>query len=545
MEAKGSTFTSPFIFLKVFLHSQARGCGVIRVRDELVAKVGIETNIPEYHFDICIHIEYQYQGMGIDTFSRGIIIEDTNQIPEYHFVSGYPSQYQGTFSNRLGADASRLDGVIGRVYVFDAVPDLTPEYPRVLRQARGVRSYEVVRGELSSPDIPVQQINQQRLSEPKSLNFDTQKQKRPVSTKGTPFRVLHELCGDGVLCEEYTNQPDAAIKVIDKEKVTKVGMINQIKREISVMRIARHPNTVQLYELIKAVDFCHSKGAYHRDIKPENLLLDENENLKVSDFGLMISRKGYDGVAADIWYCGVVLYVLLEGYLPFHDSNLMEMYRKIGKADIRYPSWFPPEARRLVSKMLDPNPTSRISMSRIRGSVWFKKGLIAELKKLRMENEQASQYSENSNDNAETKQDSVQLPNLNAFDIISLSDGFDLSGLFEGISEKSEIRFSSRQPASVIISKLEEAARLLKLKVKKKDAGVWKLERLKEGRKGILSIDAEIFEVTPTFHLVEIKKSNGDTLEYQKMVKEDMRPALQDIVWVWQGDQQQQGQQHE
>ncbi|KAL4284405.1 hypothetical protein GQ457_16G012360 [Hibiscus cannabinus] len=423
---------------------------------------------------------------------------------------------------------------------------------------------------------------------------------------------IGRLLGQGTFAKVYyarsiqTNQ-SVAIKVIDKEKVTKVGTANQIKREISVMRIARHPNIVQLYEvmatktkiffvmeyckggelfdkvsngrlkvdvarkyfiqLINAVDFCHSRGVYHRDIKPENLLLDENENLKVSDFGLsalaeskrqdgllhttcgtpayvapeVINRKGYDGVAADIWSCGVVLYVLLAGYLPFHDSNLMEMYRKIGRAEFRFPSWFPLEVRRLVSKMLDPNPTSRISMSKIRINGWFKKGLNAELKKPEMGN----QDSANSNNIAETRQEPVQLPNLNAFDIISLSDGFDLSGLFEGISEKKETRFSSRQPVSVIISKLEEAARLLRLKVRKKDAGVWKIERLKEGRKGILSIDAEIFQVTPTFHLVEIKKSNGDTLEYQKIVKEDMRPALQDIVWVWQGDQQQQGLQQE
>ena len=64
-----------------------------------------------------------------------------------------------------------------------------------------------------------------------------------------------------------------------------------------------------------------------------------------------------------------------------------------------------------------------------------------------------------------------------------------------------------------------------------------KMDGLKEGRKGILSIDAEIFEITPTFHLVEVKKSNGDTLEYQKML-EDIRPALRDIVWVWQGDEE-------
>ncbi|XP_022729418.1 CBL-interacting serine/threonine-protein kinase 10 [Durio zibethinus] len=434
---------------------------------------------------------------------------------------------------------------------------------------------------------------------------------------------IGRLLGQGTFAKVYyarsilTNQ-SVAIKVIDKEKVLRVGMINQIKREISVMRIARHPNIVQLYEvmatktkiffvmeyckggelfnkvakgklkegvarkyfiqLINAVDFCHSRGVYHRDIKPENLLLDDNENLKVSDFGLsalaeckhqdgllhttcgtpayvapeVINRKGYDGEAADIWSCGVVLYVLLAGYLPFHDSNLIEMYRKIGNAEFRCPNWFPSEARRLVSKMLDPNPITRISMSKIRGSSWFKKGLYAEQKKPEMENKEqasldmgASGRYENSNGEAETKQESVQPPNLNAFDIISLSAGFDLSGLFEGMSPKRETRFASRQPASVIISKLEETARHLGLKVGKKDAGLLKMEGLKEGRKGILSIDAEIFQVTPNFHLVEIKKSNGDTMEYQKILKEDMRPALQDIVWVWQGDQQQPLQQQE
>ncbi|XVF20409.1 hypothetical protein REPUB_Repub11eG0196100 [Reevesia pubescens] len=428
---------------------------------------------------------------------------------------------------------------------------------------------------------------------------------------------IGRLLGQGTFAKVYyarsiqTNQ-SVAIKVIDKEKVLRVGMINQIKREISVMRIARHPNIVQLYEvmatktkiffvmeyckggelfnkfakgrlkedvarkyfiqLINAVDFCHSRGVYHRDIKPENLLLDDNKNLKVSDFGLsalaeskhqdgllhttcgtpayvapeVINRKGYDGAAADIWSCGVVLYVLLAGYLPFYDSNLMVMYEKFGKAEFRYPNWFLPEARWLVSKMLDPNPNTRISMSKIRGSSWFKKGLHDEQTKPETENKLASLDTGDSgpcgncNADAETKQESVQPPNLNAFDIISLSAGFDLSGLFEGTSQKRETRFTSRQPASVIISKLEEAARRLRLKVRKKDAGVMKMEGIKEGRKGILSIDAEIFQVTPTFHLVEIKKSNGDTLEYQKILKEDMKPALQDIVWVWQGDEQQQ-----
>ncbi|KDP45725.1 hypothetical protein JCGZ_17332 [Jatropha curcas] len=429
------------------------------------------------------------------------------------------------------------------------------------------------------------------------------------------------LLGQGTFAKVYharsirTNQ-SVAIKVIDKEKVLKVGLVDQIKREISVMRIVRHPNIVQLYEvlatktkiffameyckggelfskvakgklkedaarkyfqqLINAVDFCHSRGVYHRDIKPENLLLDEYENLKVTDFGLsalaeskhqdgllhttcgtpayvapeVIGRKGYDGEKADIWSCGVVLYVLLAGYLPFHDSNLMEMYRKIGKAEFKCPNWFPPEARRLLFKMLDPNPDSRISMAKIKESAWFKKGLNSKQKKTEAESRDVNHLersgsgpSRTSNVSSEAKQEeSVKPPILNAFDIISLSAGFDLSGLFEEKSRLKEARFTSVQPASVIISKLEDVAKHLSLKITKKDAGLLKMVGLKEGRKGPLSIDAEIFEVTPNFHLVEVKQSGGDTLEYHKILKEDIKPALDDIVWIWQGEQQHQHQ---
>ncbi|KAL7201357.1 hypothetical protein ACSBR1_033120 [Camellia fascicularis] len=428
---------------------------------------------------------------------------------------------------------------------------------------------------------------------------------------------LGRLLGQGTFAKVYyarslkTGQ-SVAIKMIDKEKVLRVGLVDQIKREISVMRMVRHPNIVQLYEvmatktkiyfviefakggelfdkvakgrlkedvgrkyfqqLINAVDFCHSRGVYHRDLKPENLLLDENENLKVSDFGLsalaeskrqdgllhttcgtpayvapeVINRKGYDGAKADIWSCGVILYVILAGYLPFHDSNLMEMYRKIGKAEYKCPNWFPAEVRKLLSKMLDPNPNTRTSIAKIKENSWYKKGLNkptitdAESKMTSSSNADAASAScENSSMAAEEKQELVKAANLNAFDIISLSAGFDLSGLFEESHLRKEERFISRQPASVIISKLEEVAKRLKMRVRKKGGGLIQFEGMKEGRKGILSIDAEIFVVAPSFHLVEVKKSNGDTLEYQKILKEGMRPALQDIVWAWQGERQQ------
>ncbi|RRT67663.1 hypothetical protein B296_00023674 [Ensete ventricosum] len=424
------------------------------------------------------------------------------------------------------------------------------------------------------------------------------------------------LLGKGTFAKVYyarnirTSQ-SVAIKVIDKEKVLKVGLIDQIKREISVTRLVRHPNIVELYEvmatrskiyfvleyvkggelfnkvakgrlkedvarkyfqqLINAVDFCHSRGVYHRDLKPENLLLDDNGNLKISDFGLsalaeckrqdgllhttcgtpayvapeVLSRKGYDGAKADIWSCGVILFVLMAGYLPFHDPNLIEMYRKIGKAEFRCPNWFPMDVRKLLSRILDPNPTSRISIAKIMGNPWFRKGLDGGL----IRNGKGTQEIDQSGTNedisspdtnvSEEGREMGKLANLNAFDIISLSAGFNLSGLFEETDHKREARFISCQPASTIISKLENVAKFLKLKVKKKDHGVLKMEGTTQGRKGVLAIDAEIFEVTPSFHMVEIKKTNGDTLEYQKMWKQDIRPALKDIVWAWQGEQKQ------
>ncbi|KAK7321418.1 hypothetical protein VNO77_32044 [Canavalia gladiata] len=435
---------------------------------------------------------------------------------------------------------------------------------------------------------------------------------------------LGRLLGQGTFGKVYygrstiTNQ-SVAVKVIDKDRVMRTGQAEHIKREISVMRLVKHPNIIQLFEvmatkskiyfvmenakggelfkkvakgklkedvahkyfrqLINAVDFCHSRGVYHRDIKPENILLDENENLKVSDFGLsalaeskrldgllhttcgtpayvapeVIKRIGYDGAKADIWSCGVVLFVLLAGYIPFHDSNLMEMYRKISRAEFTCPNWFPRRVRRLLCKMLDPNPDTRISIDMIKQCSWFRKGPNGRQKTNEGENNTVSpdvtNHAEPCDESdglaAEARQDSVVPVSINAFDIISLSSGFNLCGFFEDNFQTREARFTSRQPASVIISRLKEVAKRLKLKIRKRAAGLLKLEGLHEGRKGILSIDAEIFEVTPVLHLVEVKKSNGDTLEYQKILKEVIRPALQDIVWVWQGDQQEQSQQLE
>ncbi|XP_027072795.1 CBL-interacting serine/threonine-protein kinase 6 [Coffea eugenioides] len=408
---------------------------------------------------------------------------------------------------------------------------------------------------------------------------------------------LGRLLGHGTFAKVYMSRnlqtgKSVAMKVVGKEKVIKVGMMEQIKREISVMKMVKHPNIVDLHEvlaskskiyfamelirggelfakiakgrlreevarnyfqqLMSAIDFCHSRGVYHRDLKPENLLLDEDGNLKVTDFGLsaftdhlrqdgllhttcgtpayvapeVIGKKGYDGARADIWSCGVILFVLLAGYLPFQDDNLVSMYRKIYRGDFKCPPWLSPEARKLITKMLDPNPSTRVSISKIMDSSWFKKSVP---KTLRSKEEQEFAVVEDEGVVARGK----EIETLNAFHIISLSEGFDLSPLFEEKKreEKEELRFATTKPASSVISKLEEVAKTKNFSFKRSDSCV-RLQGLENGRKGKLGIAADIFAVAPSFVVVEVKKSSGDTLEYNQFCNKELRPALKDIVWT-------------
>ncbi|CAL4901280.1 unnamed protein product [Urochloa decumbens] len=424
---------------------------------------------------------------------------------------------------------------------------------------------------------------------------------------------IGRLLGQGTFAKVYyarnlaTGQT-VAIKMIHKDKIVKTGLMDQIKREISIMRLVRHPNILQLFEvmatksriyfvleyakggelfnkiakgklteeaarkyfqqLISAVDYCHSRGVYHRDLKPENLLLDENETLKVSDFGLsalaeskrqdgllhtacgtpayvapeVLGRKGYSGPKADVWSCGVILFVLVANYLPFHDRNLIEMYKKISKAEYRCPRYFSVALKELLYGILDPDPNTRIPISMIKRSAWYRKPVGLAVLKTEIVNKICTEATTSGLTEclgSERNQGSLRLTNLNAFDIISLSTGFDLSPLFDEKYSQREARFTSKQSAGAVFGKLKELARRLKLKDTKKDGGVLKLATTKEGRKGILELDVEIFEIAPSFVLVELKKTNGDTLEYQKLMKDGIRPSLKDIVWAWQGDQQQ------
>ena len=167
---------------------------------------------------------------------------------------------------------------------------------------------------------------------------------------------------------------------------------------------------------------------------------------------------------------------------------------------------------------------------------WFHKGLARPIRTAAMVKETTTQVEPSAGDD-EHDDPSPKTPKFfNAFEFISsMSSGFDLSSLFEKKRKVGSI-FTSRCRAAAILAKIEAVAKGLSMRVAKAKDFKLKMEAPTEGRKGRLAITAEIFEVAPEVAIVEFSKSSGDTLEYSKFFEDDVRPALKDIVWTWQGD---------
>jgi len=218
--------------------------------------------------------------------------------------------------------------------------------------------------------------------------------------KGTFGKVklgVHNLTGEKV-----------AVKILEKDKIQDVNDVERVAREIHILKLIRHPNIIQLYEIIETpkqlylimeyaqggevfdyivdhhrvkepeacsffhqiidgVEYLHKLNIVHRDLKPENLLLTKDKVIKIVDFGLsntykpgetlktacgspcyaapeMIQGKRYHGSHVDIWSCGVILYALVCGYLPFEDPNTNNLYKKIISGEFKMPKFLSADA---------------------------------------------------------------------------------------------------------------------------------------------------------------------------------------------------------
>ncbi|THU99098.1 Pkinase-domain-containing protein, partial [Dendrothele bispora CBS 962.96] len=146
-------------------------------------------------------------------------------------------------------------------------------------------------------------------------------------------------------------------------------------------------------QIILAIDYCHRFNIAHRDLKPENILLDSDFNIKIADFGLaafqsdqplhsacgsphytapeVLMGNGYDGIVADVWSCGIILYALLVGRLPFEAEELEDLLALICEGSFDIPSHIDPLARDLIIRMLETDVELRINLTEVQNHPFF------------------------------------------------------------------------------------------------------------------------------------------------------------------------------
>ncbi|KAL8151285.1 hypothetical protein V2J09_021093 [Rumex salicifolius] len=301
-------------------------------------------------------------------------------------------------------------------------------------------------------------------------------------------------------------------------------------------------------QLIDSVSYCHEKGVFHRDLKLENLLVDAKGNIKVSDFGLsalprhfredgllhttcgspnyvapeILANRGYNGATADIWSCGVILFVILTGYLPFDDRNLAVLYQKIIKGDVHIPKCLSPGARNILKRILEPNPAKRLTMAEIKAHGWFREGYTPcnpedEDEKLHIHEDALS------TDKLQVEGErSADFPTiLNAFQLIGMSSFLDLSGFFEqeDVSER-KIRFTSNLSHKELLERIQETATGMGFCVQRKN-GRLKIVQDRGCQSGAssLTVAAEVFQISPSLYVVELRKSYGDASVYRQLCR--------------------------
>ena len=418
---------------------------------------------------------------------------------------------------------------------------------------------------------------------------------------------LGQLLGEGSFSKvkmgkDSNDGKKYAIKIIEKIELAEQNLVEQMKREIAVMKLLKHSNIVGLKEvlqteghiylvlelitggelfdkiveqkrfdedtarkyfqqLILGVQYCHEQGIVHRDLKPENLLLDAHGVLKISDFGLanlqrggvglgstlldticgtpnyvapeVLHERGYNGMAADVWSCGVILFVMLAGYLPFDDQELNKLFRKIERGEYRMARCIGAGPSRLINQILVTSPADRLTTLGITEDEWFKVGFggseRTDLIESQLSNTQVNRAIVNVDVTNEERQSlpdgtkSSTLPMegaLDAFDLITKLLSSTLSPMSSNSGNslyKKFIHLSPGQSVRALMQVLHEHGG----NPKRKD-GTLNIKGFSHSArgKGLLIYTVTVVPLVDTsVSLLEFKMGRGDILNFQTLCR--------------------------
>ncbi|XP_037655853.1 serine/threonine-protein kinase MARK2-like [Choloepus didactylus] len=239
------------------------------------------------------------------------------------------------------------------------------------------------------------------------------------------------------LARHLPTSREVAVKITRKSKADSTSL-RLLSREVSILKTLRHPNVIQLFEVIEhdeslylcmeyakggdlfdyledqgplgerearakfrqmlsAIYYCHRKGIAHRDLKPENLLLDASGNIKVADFGLsspfssgqmlatlcgsipyvapeILLGRNYDGPATDVWSLGVILYTMVSGDEPFDANSFRDLRDKVLTWQFCVPSYLSVDCAILIKKCLMVDASKRATLQNLITDRWVNLG---------------------------------------------------------------------------------------------------------------------------------------------------------------------------